>query len=256
MAHPDLYPEATMSMSPSTGDIRSTTATPPATGVIRRPPRPTIDPAGNLRVVPWLDPVADPLGVHPCSLYVEQYWLGILGPSTTWLLRRVSYGLEAHPDGFVLDLGDTAHALGLGDRMGKNSPFRRALHRLAKFELARPHGADGIAVRTRIPPLPLRHIQRLPPSLQESHRQWQAEQRLSPFEQMQRRARQLAIRLAGSGCEQSEIERRLGASQFHPALAFESARWAIHEHVPRTEHVPPIATARVAPSTDSEDRRD
>jgi hypothetical protein len=227
-------------MSPSTADIRSTTATRPV-GVVRRPPRPAIDPGGKLRVVPWLDPVADPLGVHPCSLYVEQYWLGILGPSTTWLLRRVSYGLEAHPDGFVLDLADTAHSLGLGDRMGKNSPFRRALHRLAKFELARPHGPDGIAVRTRVPPLPLRHVQRLAPSLQESHRQWQANQRSTPFEQMRRRARQLAAQLADAGCEQAEIERRLGASQFHPALAFESAAWAVgRRQVARSAVAPAI----------------
>jgi hypothetical protein len=225
-------------MSPSTADIRSTTATRPV-GVVRRPPRPAIDPGGKLRVVPWLDPVADPLGVHPCSLYVEQYWLGILGPSTTWLLRRVSYGLEAHPDGFVLDLADTAHSLGLGDRMGKNSPFRRALHRLAKFELARPHGPDGIAVRTRVPPLPLRHVQRLAPWLQESHRQ--ANQRSTPFEQMRRRARQLAAQLADAGCEQAEIERRLGASQFHPALAFESAAWAVgRRQVARSAVAPAI----------------
>ncbi|HWF21735.1 MAG TPA: hypothetical protein VG226_06300 [Acidimicrobiales bacterium] len=236
-------------MSPSTADIRSTTLTPPDAGAARRPLRSAIDPGGKLRVVPWPDPVADPLGLHPCSLYVEQYWLGILGPSTTWLLRRVSYGLEAHPDGFVLDLADTAHSLGLGDRMGKNSPFRRALHRLAKFELARPHGPEGLAVRTRVPPLPLRHIQRLPPSLQESHRQWQADQRSTPFEQMRRRARQLALGLATSGHDQADIEHRLCGSQFHPALAFESARWAIDQRVPRT------ATTRVTPSTDSEDRR-
>lgn len=230
-------------MSPSTADIQSTAcdiqstttaqAARPvvqaASPVVRRPPRPAVEPGGNLRVVPWLDPVADPLGVHPCSLYVEQYWLGILGPSTTWLLRRVSYGLEAHPDGFVLDLADTAHALGLGDRMGKNSPFRRALHRLAKFELARSYGPEGLAVRTRIPPLPLRHIQRLAPSLQESHRQWLADQRLSPFEQMRRRSRSLALGLATSGHEQADIERRLCGWQFHPALAFESAQWAIEQ---------------------------
>jgi hypothetical protein len=226
-------------MSPSTdvrssNDVRSSTVPPitdirPSTDAVRRSRRSATDPAGRLRVVPWLDPVADPLGVHPCSLYVEQFWLGILGPSTTWLLRRVSYGLEAHPDGFVLDLADTAHALGLGDRMGKNSPFRRALHRLTKFELARPHGPEGLAVRTRIPPLALRHVQRLAPSLQASHRRWQANQRLTPFEQMRQRARQLAVRLARSGCEQSGIERQLCGQRFHPSLAFESAAWAIDQ---------------------------
>jgi len=36
----------------------------------------------TLRIVRWIDPVADPHGVHPCSRYVELYWLGIIGPST------------------------------------------------------------------------------------------------------------------------------------------------------------------------------
>lgn len=126
-----------------------------------------------LRVVRWLDPVADPHGVHPCSRYVELYWLGVIGPSTTWLLRRLSYGLEVHADGFDLDLSETARALGLGERLGRNSPFRRALRRLCTFELARPHGPDALAVRIHVPPLPLRHLSRLPEALQRSHRRWQ-----------------------------------------------------------------------------------
>ena len=32
-------------------------------------------------IVPWLDPVADPHGVHPCSRYVELYWPGVIGPT-------------------------------------------------------------------------------------------------------------------------------------------------------------------------------
>jgi hypothetical protein len=231
-------------MSTSTADSTSPAGTPSTTDVVHRPPRPAIGPPGQLRVVPWLDAVADPLGVHPCSPYVEQYWLGVLGPSTTWLLRRVSYGLDAHPDGFVLDLADTARALGLGDRLGKNSPFRRALHRLTKFELARPHGPEGLAVRARIPPLALRHLQRLAPSLQESHRQWQANQRLAPFEQMRRRARQVAFRLAASGHQQAEIERRLCRWQFHPALAFESAAWAVHQSQLRSTGATPTSVPR------------
>jgi hypothetical protein len=130
-----------------------------------------------LRIVPWVDPIADPHGLDPCSLYVELYWLGILGPSTTWLLRRISYGLDTNPAGFDLHLADTGRALGLSDRQGKNSPFQRSLRRLVTFGIARP-AADGLAVRTRIPPLPLRHLNRLPESLQASHRAWQADQRL------------------------------------------------------------------------------
>jgi hypothetical protein len=36
----------------------------------------------TLHVVQWIDPVADSHGMHPCSRYVELYWLGIIGPST------------------------------------------------------------------------------------------------------------------------------------------------------------------------------
>ena len=188
--------------------------------------RPTLPPASDgsaLHVVPWTDPVADPHGVHPCSRYVELYWLGIIGPSTTWLLRRLSYGLEVRPDGFDLDLTDTARSLGLGERMGKNSPFRRALQRLCTFELARPHGPDGLAVRTRIPPLPLRHLSRLPESLQSSHRRWSVEQRLPEPEQMRRRAHRLAAGLAAAGRDRTEIEQQLARWQFHPAVSFRAA---------------------------------
>jgi hypothetical protein len=184
----------------------------------------------TLRIVPWVDPVADPHGVHPCSRYVELYWLGVIGPSTTWLLRRLSYGLEVHADGFDLDLTDTARSLGLGDRMGKNSPFRRALQRLSTFELARSHGPDALAVRTRIPPLPLRHVRRLPEALQASHRRWLSEQQLSEAEQMRRRANRLASGLAATGRSREEIERQLGGWGFHPAVAFRSAEDATRPH--------------------------
>jgi hypothetical protein len=181
----------------------------------------------KLQVVPWRDPVADPHGVHPCSRYVELYWLPVIGPSTTWLLRRIAYGLEVHSDGFDLDLTDTARSLGLGERMGKNSPFRRALQRLRTFELARPHGPGALAVRTRIPPLPLRHVSRLPDSLQAGHRRWLAEQGLSEPEQMRLRAHRLAAGLASGGRGQTEIEEQLGKWQFHPAVAFQAAHEAV-----------------------------
>jgi hypothetical protein len=190
-------------------------------------PVPVLDSAERLRVVPWIDPVADPHGVHPCSRYVELYWLGIIGPSTTWLLRRLYYGMEVHPDGFDLNLTETARSLGLGERMGKNSPFRRALQRLCTFELARPHGPNGLAVRTHIPPLPLRHLNRLPDSLQSSHRRWLVEQRLPEAEQMLRRAQRLATGLASAGRDKTEIELQLGKWQFHPAVSFRAAEAAV-----------------------------
>ena len=212
--------------------------------VVPTPPRPlrpivaqteSVHPAPEgptLRIVQWVDPVADPHGMHPCSRYVELYWLGIIGPSTTWLLRRLNYGLEVHGDGFDLNLPETARALGLGDKMGKNSPFRRALARLITFELARAHGPGELAVRAHIPPLPLRHLSRLPESLQRSHRRWLAEQQLSGPEQMRRRAIRLATGLAQSGHDRVTIEKRLAEWQFHPSVAFHAAAVASDGRAP------------------------
>jgi len=198
-----------------------------AAGRSHRPSGPVLDGTPRLRIVPWEDPVADPHGVHPGSRYVELYWLPVIGPSATWLLRRLSYGLEMQAGGFDLDLGETARSLGLGDRLSKNAPFRRALLRLCTFELARAHGVGGLAVRTRIPPLPLRHLERLPVSLQLSHRRWLEEQRLSGPEQMRRRAGRLAAGLAASGLDRADIERRLAGWQFHPAVAYRAADEAV-----------------------------
>jgi hypothetical protein len=204
-----------------------------------RPEDPRLSGGPTLHIVPWVDPVADPHGMHPCSRYVELYWLGIIGPSTTWLLRRLTYGLEVHGDGFELHLPETARALGLGDKMGKNSPFRRALARLITFELARPHGPGELAVRQHIPPLPLRHLSRLPETMQRSHRRWMAEQRLPEPEQMRRRASRLAAGLAEAGHDRSSIERRLADWQFHPAVAFHAAAEASTRPTPLAEHGPP-----------------
>jgi hypothetical protein len=185
----------------------------------------------SIRIVAWLDPIADPHGLPPNSSYVELYWLPVIGPSTTWLLRRLSYGLEMQPTGFAIDLVETARSLGLGERMGKNSPFKRALQRLCTFELARSHGPGTLAVRTTVPPLALRHVSRLPYPLQAGHRRWLAEQRLPATEQMRRRARRLAENLVRSGSDRSDIERQLNRWHFHPAVAFRTAGEAVGEVV-------------------------
>jgi hypothetical protein len=88
----------------------------------------------ELLVRPWTDEVIDSLGFDPRSPYVERFWLGVLGPSTTWLLRRVAAAFDESPDGFYLPLGETARALGLGDRGGRHSPFLRTVNRMDKRE--------------------------------------------------------------------------------------------------------------------------
>jgi hypothetical protein len=188
-------------------------------------------PSDILLIRPWPDDVIDSLGFDPRSAYVETYWLGILGPSTTWLLRRLVAGLEVAPDGFELPLAETARQLGLGDRGGRNSPFLRAIARTTQFDLARPEGDAILAVRRRIPPLNRRQQLRLSPALQEAHRRWQEAQLQVPTEEQQRRrSRQLALSLVELGEDVESAERQLLRWRYHPVLAREAAVWAWARH--------------------------
>lgn len=152
---------------------------------------------------------------------------GILGPSTTWLLRRVVAALEASPDGFDLPLADTARCLGLGDKGGRHSPFMRTLSRLVQFDLAQPQGDAVLAVRRRVPPLNRRQVMRLPAAVQAEHQALQqADLRTPVVEQQRRRGRQLALSLLELGEDLEAAERQLLNWRYHPALARESAAWA------------------------------
>jgi hypothetical protein len=146
-----------------------------------------------VRIRPWSDDVVDKLGFDPRSSYVEDFWLGILGPSTTWLLRRLAAGFDYSPGGFGLDLAETARSLGLGDRSGQHSPFVRSLNRTVQFGLAQVSGPEELSVRRRLPPLNRAQLLRLSPALQARHAAWPAEQLAMPAAQQQRRASQLAL---------------------------------------------------------------
>jgi len=132
-------------------------------------------PEQRLHVKPLIDHVVDSLGHDPRSLYVEQFWLPILGPSSTWLLRRLATGLDEAPTGFELDPVEYALALGLGARGGKHGPFWRSLERACRFGMADRHG-DLLAVRRFLPPLSARRQGRLPDHLRRAHQAWSARQ--------------------------------------------------------------------------------
>jgi hypothetical protein len=201
-------------------------------------PAPVLDPVETLTVVPWPDPVIDAVGHHPCSPYVENFWLPVLGPSTTFLLRHLVTGLEAaaDEDGFELPLAVTARRLGLGEKGGRHGPFLRSVARLVQFELAELDDGDEIAattlaVRRRVPPLNRRQVVRLPELLQAAHVRWQEEQlRTPPVEQLRRRSRQLALTYLETGLGMDETERQLLRLNYHPAMAYESTRWAVQRH--------------------------
>jgi hypothetical protein len=171
--------------------------------------------------------VIDAQGYDPRSWYVERFWLSVLGPTSTWLLRRLAAGLDAEPAGFELDVDEAARALGLGGRRGRHSPFQRAVGRCVTFEVARRGGDAVLDVRRRLPPLPRRHLMRLTPTLQEHHRRWIAAQLRTPsFEDHRVRARRLALGLRELEGDREQAERQLVAWHVHPALAHEAAGWA------------------------------
>jgi hypothetical protein len=132
-------------------------------------------PETRLEIRPWPDPVLDHLGHDTRSPYVERYWLPILGPSSTLLLRRLAAALDEAPDGFELDPSSWAVELGIGMRGGRHSPFWRSIERTCRFGATRRHG-EVLAVRRRLPPLNRHQIDRLPPALRHRHELWLAEQ--------------------------------------------------------------------------------
>ncbi len=132
-------------------------------------------PESSLRVSALADPVLDALGHDPRSGYVERYWLPVLGPSATLLLRRLAQELELEPDGFELDPARCALELGLGTRGGRHSPFWRTVDRTARFGMTRRNG-ELLAVRRRLPPLTARQVDRLPEHLRDAHQSWSATQ--------------------------------------------------------------------------------
>ena len=198
-------------------------------------PAPVLDPVDSMTVVPWPDAVIDAVGHHPCSPYVETFWLPVLGPSTTFLLRHLVTTLEAAApdlDGIELPLAMTARRLGLGDKGGRHGPFLRSIARLVQFELAElVDGGETLAVRRRVPPLNRRQVLRLPELLQAAHVRWQEEQlRTPPVEQLRRRSRQLALTYLETGLDMEDTERQLLRLNYHPAMAYESTRWAVERH--------------------------
>lgn len=208
----------------------------PTEGTTPAEPGPSTDPLDRvLRVQPWPDPLLDDQGHDPRSAYVERFWLPVLGPSTTLLLRRLADGLERQPDGYLLDLRDLGHELGLVSRI-QRSPLVRAIERACVFGTAKMLGADTLLVRQRLAPLTRRQAQRLPEHLRDELDGWQRPSPGTPeatpcnplpADQQRRRARSLALSLLQLGETYEATERQLHRWRFHPALAHEAMRWAL-----------------------------
>lgn len=114
-------------------------------------------------------------GHRPGSPYVEAVWLGLLGPSATWAWQRLARQAEARP-GTRIDTVDLAISLGLGERLGKNASLSRTLHRLESFEVIQ-RDSDRLAVRVRLPDVPVRRLSRLSPTARLAHQRFSLEGR-------------------------------------------------------------------------------
>jgi hypothetical protein len=116
-------------------------------------------------------------GYDAQSAYVEQFWLPVLGPSTTWLIRHLNTRLDRDGDGVVIHSASTARALGLGERSGRHAPFLRSIRRAIDYDLIGIDEQDEtsaatettLLVRRLLPPLPARLAERLPPDLALDH---------------------------------------------------------------------------------------
>ena len=185
-------------------------------------------PLPTLTVQPWPDPVIDAVGHDVRSAYVEHFWLGVLGPSATWLLRRLAAGLDDDPEGFELDLALAATQLGLGNRSGRHSPFFRSIERCCRFGVAQHLDAATLRVRRKLPPLTRAQVMRLPLELQDAHRTWtEGPSTDLPVEQLRERARGLALSLLELGEAAEVTERQLHTWRFHPAVAHDAVAWAV-----------------------------
>lgn len=150
---------------------------------------------------------------------MEQFWLGVLGPTATWILRRLVAGLERHPNGYELDLALTAKMMGLSYTAGRSSPFAKALQRCTMFGLAH-QTSDGLAVRRRVPAVAHRHLRRMPEAAQVAHDEWE---RSSITIDALSRAHRIALAMLESGDDLGVIEHQLVAVGIDDLTAAEVA---------------------------------
>lgn len=106
--------------------------------------------------------------------YTEYFWLPILGPSATWLVRRCAALVADSPHEVEIDAHALAASLGMSYVPGKFGPFVRALQRAIMFNFVQPSPLEDelLYVRTVAPPLPNRLANRLHESTRSALHNW------------------------------------------------------------------------------------
>lgn len=107
------------------------------------------------------------------SLYVENFWLPRMGPSSFVMLRR-GHQLLGENEEVRIDRGLFAASLGLSRDSRVSGPFTRTCRRLQHF-LGYVEDWDRdkvLQIPWRVPILHDRHLQRLHPDMLRLHRAW------------------------------------------------------------------------------------
>lgn len=184
----------------------------------------------KLVVVPWHDPVVEEIGYDARSMYVELFWLNVLGPSATWIMRRLVGGFDIYPGGYEMDVPATAAAIGLAFSDRPNNPFTRAVRRCIWFGIAQPM-QGGLAVRHTFPPVSHHHLARMPRELRRLHNSWCRGTGIdSDNERQLNRATALARVLIDSGEEPSLIETQLTRLDVPPGIAARVSWALVRQH--------------------------
>ena len=184
----------------------------------------------TIRITAWSDPIIDRMGHDPRSVYVEKFWLSVLGPTTILLLRHCAEFFEKSPEGFDLDFKTTASSLGLGRKIGRAGPLTRSFERACRFSVVRSLSPTEIEVRRRLPPLNLEQVSRLPTHRRHEHAAFVNGELQLNNEAIKRRARRLALGLVECGDALDDAELQLGRWRFHPSIAADAVRWAWDLH--------------------------
>ena len=184
----------------------------------------------TLQVRPWDDPVLHHNGHDPRSVYVERFWLTVLGPSAVWLLRLLAREFdELGPhDDLQLDLEFTARRLGLQHRGGRQSTFIRTVDRCRMFDLAYFDDDAVLQVRRRVPPVPHQLYVRMPRELRSEIGLWTRTDGDADFSVGEIRLLATCMLMLGNGLH--EAAERLVILGLPPSAANEATAWAWAEY--------------------------
>jgi hypothetical protein len=186
----------------------------------------------EITLTKWYDPLLEQLGYPVDSEYVEYFWLPILGPSSIWLLRRTSDLLRhSTQHGAVVTSEEFGRSLGLGGMSGGRSLLAKTISRCVHFDVARLAGAGRIEVRNYLGPLSQRQLERLPPSLQATHRNHCHSRIETALISQRKRARQMGLSLLNLGEDIQGIRAQMRSWHFTEDLIEEVAVWLRDNHL-------------------------